>query len=215
MHWTERRSAIARIGAELRQRGWTVHGYSEGRSDMMTDYFAPASWDGVATHPDPLAAARSAGDPGVVVCVDVSGYTQERYQGQDGRPLVRHATRKGRTWHVERDGHVVKSGVGLHNCASGDGETAKRAVWQLVSQIESAVVSPIAPDAQPAASGEGYTVEHDRDWTWIWFDSKPAEAVREALKRAFGARWGRRRQAWYIRRRVEADAIAQALQGAV
>ncbi|MCP4593303.1 MAG: hypothetical protein GY842_21415, partial [bacterium] len=99
MHWTERQTAIARIGAELRQRGWTVHGYSDAHSDMMADYYAPASWDGVATHPD---------HAGITVCVDVGSYTQERYQGQNDRPLVRHATRKGRTWHVERDGHVVR-----------------------------------------------------------------------------------------------------------
>ncbi|MCP4590771.1 MAG: hypothetical protein GY842_08500, partial [bacterium] len=70
---------------------------------------------------------------------------------------------------------------------------------------------------QPAASGEGcdHRVEYDRDWTWVHFDDKPPEPIREALKQAFGARWGRRRQAWYIRRRVEVEAIAQALQGVV
>ncbi|MGD9101263.1 MAG: hypothetical protein PVF45_12355 [Anaerolineae bacterium] len=209
MHWTERQSAVARVGAELRKRGWTVHGYTEDRSNMMVDYYAPASWDGVATHPD---------HPGVVVCVDVSGYTQEHYQGQDdGRPSVHHATPKGKTWHVERDGHVVKTGVGLRGCAAWNKETAQGALWQLVSQIETAaLLLPVTGDeAQHFASGEGYTVEYDRDWTWLHFDAKPPEPIREALKRTFGARWSRKRRAWYIRRRVEADAVAQAIQGAV
>ena len=64
MHWTERRRAVARIGVELRQRGWDIHGYKEDRSDAMTDYYDPATWYGIATHPD---------HPNVVVCVDASG----------------------------------------------------------------------------------------------------------------------------------------------
>ena len=58
---------------------------------------------------------------------------------------------------------------------------------------------------------DGYQVEHDRDWTWVRFADKPPEPIREALKDNFGARWSRRRQAWYIRKHVEADAIAQVI----
>jgi len=48
MHWTERRKAKAALGLALRARGWTLYGFHEDRSDPMTDYWAPASWDGVA-----------------------------------------------------------------------------------------------------------------------------------------------------------------------
>jgi hypothetical protein len=48
MHWTERRRAKASIAEELAQRGWTLYGYKPDRSDGMTDYYDPASWDGIA-----------------------------------------------------------------------------------------------------------------------------------------------------------------------
>ena len=41
--------------------GWKVYGYKEDRSDSMTDYWDPASWDGVAEK------------NGYVLCVDVYG----------------------------------------------------------------------------------------------------------------------------------------------
>jgi hypothetical protein len=60
MHWTERRKAKVILGLALRDRGWTLYGFHEDRSDPMTDYYAPASWDGVAER------------GGCVVVVDIS-----------------------------------------------------------------------------------------------------------------------------------------------
>lgn len=67
------------------------------------------------------------------------------------------------------------------------------------------------PDPEPVTEAE-ITVEHDRDWTWISFAEKPDEPIREALKTNFGARWSRRRTAWYIRERVPAGDIMAALR---
>lgn len=36
------------IMSELANRGWTIHGYREDKSDSMTDYYCPAHWDGIA-----------------------------------------------------------------------------------------------------------------------------------------------------------------------
>jgi hypothetical protein len=44
----ERQGATAAIGAALADRGWKLIGYKEDKSDGMTDYFDPASWDGIA-----------------------------------------------------------------------------------------------------------------------------------------------------------------------
>jgi len=52
----------------------------------------------------------------------------------------------------------------------------------------------------------GYRVKYDRDWTWIFFDSKPSEETREALK-AKGGRWSRKRTGWYFRSHLEQDEI--------
>ena len=59
-HWTDKRAGVALVGQELAKRGWQLHGFHEDQSDSMTDYYAPAHWDGVAEH-----------ESGAVVCVDV------------------------------------------------------------------------------------------------------------------------------------------------
>ena len=63
MHWTERRRAKGNLALGLQARGWTLYGFKEDRSDSMTDYYDPASWDGIAEK-------VSADGPSVVV-VDV------------------------------------------------------------------------------------------------------------------------------------------------
>jgi hypothetical protein len=196
MHWTERQRAVACIGEELQRRGFTLYGYTQDKSDPMTDYYAPATWDGVATHPD---------HPDVVVCVDAARTSQS---GRDGWPIF-HATPKGKTWHVERDGQIVKTGAGLQRCARW-GEEGQAATEALVDKIEAVVTGNTeytTRNTVTAATGEGYTIEHDRDWTWLRFDDKPCEAVREALREQLGAHWGRRRRAWYIKEHVAAETI--------
>ena len=43
------RDAKVVIAAELKKRGWQIFGYHEDESEMMTDYYDPAYWDGIAT----------------------------------------------------------------------------------------------------------------------------------------------------------------------
>ena len=187
MHWTEQRRAQVRVGEALRNRGWVLHGYARDRSDARVDYYAPASWDGVATHPE---------HEGVVVGVKASPYAAEQSAGLEGWPAFQ-ATPTGKAWHVEKDGAIVACGVGLSKCAShGDG--GKRGVASMCDAIERAVHSI------PAASGidgPGVRVEHDRDWTWLYLRSKPEHGTRERLK-GMGGRWGRSRGGWYFRRHV-------------
>ncbi len=68
----DKQRAAVNVGHALAERGWKLWGYHEDQSDSMTDYYAPASWDGIATHTD-LA--------GFVVCVNVSEY-DARKSGQ-------------------------------------------------------------------------------------------------------------------------------------
>jgi len=65
-HWTDKRASVAMVGAELRERGWTLYGWRDDQSDSMTDYYSPASWAGVAER------------GGVVACVDVSAHTAQQ-----------------------------------------------------------------------------------------------------------------------------------------
>jgi len=290
LSWSERQSAIACIGEELARRGWQLFGYTEDRSDAMTDYYSPAAWDGVATHPDLQ---------GVVVCVGVNDYTVGRRSRQDeaetryltgdecprchgsgvdplnwtleaarrepqryhremlaaehgpdsrivnltpsvvspipfnndgrrncvkcsgrGHALrtethVRctwpafHETPKGKLWHVERDGGIAQSGTGYARCRDARwGAAGKQAVREICDAIEAAARQPAgAPTpAAEAAAETPFTVEHERDWTWIMFAAKPEEAVRMTLK-GNGARWSKRRSAWYLQRHVEEETV--------
>lgn len=70
MHYTERRGATAKLGKELRKLGWKLYGWKDDKSDSMTDYYDPESWDGIATKGD------------FIVCVDASAYMAER-SGQE------------------------------------------------------------------------------------------------------------------------------------
>lgn len=50
LDYHSREEAKARLAEFLmKQEGWTVFGYSEDKSDSMSDYSCPADWDGVAT----------------------------------------------------------------------------------------------------------------------------------------------------------------------
>ena len=44
----DKRSAKVAIMSVLVDQGWKVYGYKADESDMMTDYWSPADWDGVA-----------------------------------------------------------------------------------------------------------------------------------------------------------------------
>ena len=79
MHWTERQRARVAIGLALRSRGWKLYGFHEDRSDPMTDYYAPASWDGVAEK------------DGCVVVVDVSKANNYVLSRSGGRQTQRQA----------------------------------------------------------------------------------------------------------------------------
>lgn len=137
MHWTEKRTAVANIGRELRRLGWTLWGWKDDESDPMTDYYSPASWQGIATHPD---------HPGTVVAVNVSDYLVDRNSGDQGWPVFQ-ANPPHKTWHVEKEGQIIVSGVGLKGCRSVRREEYLPAVERLIARIEGALATRGA-DAQ-------------------------------------------------------------------
>jgi len=60
----------AKLGKALRTLGWTILGWKEDKSDSMTDYFDPESWDGIGTKGE------------FVACVDIGPYHVESRSGQ-------------------------------------------------------------------------------------------------------------------------------------
>lgn len=66
-------------------------------------------------------------------------------------------------------------------------------------------------EARQDASGSGQpTVSQEGTWTWVTFNAKPPESVREALK-ALGARFSGKRRSWYIREVLDTETVLAAI----
>ena len=48
MHYYDKQDSLIAIMKGLQFRGWLIYGYKPNMSDSMTDYFDPASWNGIA-----------------------------------------------------------------------------------------------------------------------------------------------------------------------
>lgn len=120
MHWTDRGRAITSIGEELRRRGWTLYGWKEDHSDAMTDYYDPASWDGVAEKDGYVAVVDVSKSDSHVLARSAGHQTQQRVQG-DACPRCGGTGKEPRGWTFERakanpvefDRSWVKGGVAL------------------------------------------------------------------------------------------------------
>lgn len=48
MYYGDKQNSLIAIMQGLENRGWLIYGYNPDQSDCMTDYYHPASWDGIA-----------------------------------------------------------------------------------------------------------------------------------------------------------------------
>ena len=62
MYYGDQRESMVNISYALEGKGWEIFGYSADQSDSQSDYYHPASWEGVATK------------NGFVLCVDIKEY---------------------------------------------------------------------------------------------------------------------------------------------
>jgi len=277
MHWTERRRARVNLALGLQARDWTLYGFKEDRSDSMTDYYDPASWDGIAEKDrangkfvvvvdvkpsnetilkrsggykttkgvpgDDCAHCRGTGkEPHGWIYEKASAHPREfnldrtKRQTPGAVPLMPHVvsplyfdengTEKcvkcsglGHTWkleqvsmqwpefgpnpprklwHVEEDGRILDSGVGLGTCADWDKEQAQAAVERIVNRIENAAhgnasVAAIAPVTEVTIHRNSL-----KNRIEVVFPAKPAADIRAGLKR-LRFRWSRRQGIWYAR----------------
>jgi len=108
-------------------------------------------------------------------------------------------------WHVEREGRILDSGIGLGPCGDWDAARSQAAVERLVARIEAAMYTvPGDPTPPAAVAVSRATIRHNeaRNGIEVVFPAKPAAEVRAGLKR-LDFRWSRRQGLWYARYRPE------------
>lgn len=123
------------------------------------------------------------------------------------------ANPKHKIWHVEKDGKILASGVGLKACSFTDYDRAKPGCLVIVDKVEAAmkpakVVAPKKPEESPKVAAtveqprqspalpEGLQFTRQGSWSWAKFASKPADSILQAL-RANGWHWSKKRCAWF------------------
>lgn len=129
-----------------------------------------------------------------------AGHTWKEVEAVEPWPVFR-ANEPRRLWHIEKDGHVLASGVGLGPCADYNRQRAQSAVEQLVDRIENAMhIRATSLSAGTPSSDIPVTIHHNqaRSGIEVVFASKPPLEVRDALK-ALGFRWSQRQGLWYTR----------------
>jgi len=207
-NWYQKERSKAVLADELRKLGWTIHGYTADHSEARADYFAPASWRGVATKDDAvLVVDLDYGFDGEKVVGGRSYTTIEYLKGFGGATWQANPPRKN--WHLERQGRIIASGNGIGSINGYDYESGKAALNRVLADIERAmrVVQPVATNDDetnnagndPNMTG---TVSVGRNATKggieIKFSNKPSEDIIARLHAA-GFRFSYRQRLWYAK----------------
>jgi len=202
-NWYQKERGKAALADELRKLGWTIHGYTEDRSDARSDYYAPAHWHGVATKDEAvLVVDIDYGFDGEQV-VGKRVYTTTHYLQEFGVTWQANPPRKN--WHVERDGKIVTSGNGIGSIDSF--KSGEAALKRILFDIERAVRQPVAANAagndEPTTTATtAGTVSVGRNAAKggieIKFSAKPTDEIISRLHAA-GFRFSYRQSLWYAK----------------
>lgn len=195
-YYQKQRGAV-RLAKALQERGWTIHGYVPDQSNPMTDYYAPASWFGIATRDDlTVVVGLSWGWDGETITGGESPYATFPETVRSAE-VTWQPNPPRRNWHIERDGQIVASGVGIGSAGDWDKSRTERSLRRILQAIEGAERSASAetdeslPDVQVRRNLEHNGVE-------IVFAEKPPKSIRAQIGAA-GFRWHRKKRLWYAR----------------
>lgn len=73
MDYYEKRNAQVNLAHGLRDAGWELFGYHADQSDPMTDYYAPAYWDGIAVKDNLVLVCTNHSDEGHDIIKETRG----------------------------------------------------------------------------------------------------------------------------------------------
>lgn len=185
-------------------------------SDIMTDYFSSSVTGRVI-----LAASSHKRDifsemrKAAALIPETANLATPPDANNNGEKL----TEDNKAWWHPADEHREKYSMGAGYYLSAEGSysgwhVSKDILWKGGPRREDYICLAIRHDhlkkdgkeskaKSETAGSVTFSVTHERDWTWITFDQKPPEDVRETLKNKYSARFSGKRQAWYICEHIE------------
>lgn len=137
---------IAMYHALQKKGGWKLYGYKPDESDLMTDYYSPASWDGIGVK------------NGFVLCVNVYGAEKERIikryiETQTNNEEINQKIKKLSQMTVERGASEAEAETALKMI-----ETLKTKIGENIENYE---VAEIIPSHQANPSRCNWHIEKD------------------------------------------------------
>jgi len=211
-NYYERARGTAALAEALRaDPAWTVYDYHPDQSDLLTDYYAPAHWEGVARN----------GEFTLVVNRDYgwNGEHQVNHEGRTVRPTFSapaEACAAGVTWlgnpprynwHLEYQGQIIAKGQGIGKAGGWSAEERERALAPILERIRATLqcyrttgAAPAPAETETPGSAAGVSVRHNvaHNGVEVQFPAKPDPSVLARLKSS-GFRWLWRQQLWYAR----------------
>jgi hypothetical protein len=209
-YYQKQRGAV-RLARALQERGWAIHGYVPDQSNPMTDYYAPASWFGIATRDDlTVVVGLSWGWDGETITGGESPYATLPETVRSAE-VTWQPNPPRRNWHIERDGQIVASGVGIGSAGDWDKSRTERSLRRILQAIEGAERSE-SPEAGESLSDVHVWRNLEHDGVEIIFAEKPPDHIRVELK-ANAFRSSRRQRLRYARYDPQAWATACRIAG--
>lgn len=137
---------IAMYHALQKKEGWKLYGYKADESDMMTDYYSPASWGGIGVK------------NGYILCVNVYGEEKERI-------IKRYTETKTNNEEINQKIKKLSQITVERGASEAEAETALKMIetlkTKIVENIENYEVAEIIPAHQANPSRCNWHIEKD------------------------------------------------------
>lgn len=137
---------IAMYHALQKKEGWKLYGYKADESDMMTDYYSPASWGGIGVK------------NGYILCVNVYGEEKERI-------IKRYTETKTNNEEINQKIKKLSQMTVERGASEAEAETALKMIetlkTKIVENIENYEVAEIIPAHQANPSRCNWHIEKD------------------------------------------------------
>ena len=187
-------------GSGLEPDGWTLEAARADPRGFNLDRARRIGSGGVPLFPDVISPHQFAGNHERCHRCHGAGHLQKTEVDHVIAWPTFQANPPRKLWHVEKDGRILDSGIGLKACAAYDRARREAAIGRIVDRIEGAIRSGVRHDAPGRVTVSEVTIRrnHKMNGIEVVFPAKPSQEIRDGLKR-LRFRWSRRQGLWYAR----------------